>query len=132
MENASKALLIAGAILLAILLISLGIMIFTQAQDTVNNSGMSQAEIQAFNNKFLKYEGEMRGATVRQLINEVVANNADESTPTITATLNGTTIASSTLSGSSSGINSKNKYKVSLGYGNKGYVSTITIVTSGS
>ena len=57
MENASKALIIAGAILLAILLISLGIMIFNQAQDTVNNSGMSQAEITAFNNKFLKYEG---------------------------------------------------------------------------
>ena len=34
MENASKALIIAGAILLAILLISLGIMIFNQAQDT--------------------------------------------------------------------------------------------------
>ena len=49
MENASKALIIAGAILLAILLISLGIMIFNQAQDTVNNSGMSQAEITAFN-----------------------------------------------------------------------------------
>ena len=57
MENASKALIIAGAILLAILLISLGIMIFNQAQDTVNNSGMTQAEITAFNNKFLKYEG---------------------------------------------------------------------------
>lgn len=54
MENASKALLIAGAILLAILLISLGIMIFSQGQDTVNNSGMSQAAITAFNNKFHK------------------------------------------------------------------------------
>ena len=46
MENASKALIIAGAILLSILLITLGIMIFGQAQDTVNNSGMSQAEIE--------------------------------------------------------------------------------------
>ena len=48
MENASKALIIAGAILLAILLITLGIYIFQQAQSTVNNSGMSQAEIQTF------------------------------------------------------------------------------------
>ena len=39
MENASKALIIAGAILLAILLISLGIMVFTQAQDVTKNSG---------------------------------------------------------------------------------------------
>ena len=54
MENASKALIIAGAILLAILLISLGIIIFSQAQDTINNSGMSQAELQTYNSQFLK------------------------------------------------------------------------------
>ena len=54
MENASKALIIAGAILLSILLITLGIMIFSQAQDTIHNSGMTQAEITTFNNQFLK------------------------------------------------------------------------------
>ena len=70
MENASKALIIAGAILLAILLISLGIMIFNQAQDTVNNSGMSQAEITAFNNKFLKYESAKKSWKVKELVNE--------------------------------------------------------------
>ena len=80
MENASKALIIAGAILLAILLISLGIMIFNQAQDTVDNSGMSQAEITAFNNKFLKYEGDNKTASeVKNLVNEAMVNNADSS-----------------------------------------------------
>ena len=79
MENASKALIIAGAILLAILLISLGIMIFNQAQDTVNNSGMSQAEITAFNNKFLKYEGDQPGSVARSAVNEIIATNASES-----------------------------------------------------
>lgn len=79
MENASKALIIAGAILLSILLISLGILIFNQAQDTVNNSGMSQAEITAFNNQFLKYEGNgKKGSVVKSLINEVIASNSDE------------------------------------------------------
>ena len=78
MENASKALIIAGAILLAILLISLGIMIFNQAQDTVNNSGMSQAELQAFNNKFIKYEGSnKKGSEVKALVSEILASNAD-------------------------------------------------------
>ena len=76
MENASKALIIAGAILLAILLISLGIMIFNQAQDTVNNSGMSQAEITAFNNKFLKYEGTQKGSVVKSLINRQWNSNS--------------------------------------------------------
>ena len=83
MENASKALIIAGAILLAILLISLGIMIFNQAQDTVNNSGMSQAEITAFNNKFLKYEGTQKGSVVKSLVNEVISNNANSSNATV-------------------------------------------------
>ena len=78
MENASKALIIAGAILLAILLISLGIMIFTQAQDTVTNSGMSEAELQSFNSKFLKYEGNMKGTMVKSLIQEVSSNNGNE------------------------------------------------------
>ena len=84
MENASKALIIAGAILLAILLISLGIMIFNQAQDTVDNSGMSQAEITAFNNKFLKYEGkQQKGTVVKSLVNEVISNNANSSNATV-------------------------------------------------
>ncbi len=79
MENASKALIIAGAILLAILLISLGIMIFTQAQDTVSSSGMSQAEVQAFNSKFTKYEGNaIRGSQVKSMIQEVRASNSSD------------------------------------------------------
>ena len=78
MENASKALIIAGAILLSILLISLGIMIFSQAQDTVTNSGMSEAEITTFNNKFVKYEGNRKGTIVKTLIQEVMAANAEE------------------------------------------------------
>ena len=78
MENASKALIIAGAILLAILIISLGIMILNQAQDTINGSGMSQADVQAFNSKFTKYEGKQRGSVVRSLVQEVIANNGTE------------------------------------------------------
>lgn len=78
MENASKALLIAGAILLAILIISLGIGIFIQAQDTIGNSGMSKAEIQSFNSQFTKYEGTRKGSEVKALIQEVNASNASD------------------------------------------------------
>ena len=42
MENASKALIIAGAILLAILIISLGIMIFRQASGVVDSNAMDE------------------------------------------------------------------------------------------
>ena len=78
MENASKALIIAGAILLSILIISLGIMIFNQAQDAMGEGGISDAEITAFNNKFLKYEGKKQGSTVKNLIQEVNVNNSQD------------------------------------------------------
>lgn len=78
MENASKALIIAGAILLAILLISLGIMVFQQGQDAIKNSGMSKAEISAFNGQFTKYEGDRRGSDVKSLIQEINTSNASD------------------------------------------------------
>ena len=65
MENASKALIIAGAILLSILLISLGIVIFNQAKDVVSGSGMTQAEQQSFNAKFTQYQGTQKGSAIR-------------------------------------------------------------------
>ncbi len=78
MENASKALIIAGAILLAILLISLGIYIFSQAQSVVEGSGMTKAEVSTFNNQFLKYEGSIKGSEVKSLIQEVNINNKQD------------------------------------------------------
>ena len=76
MENASKALIIAGAILLAILIISLGIMIYNQASGVVNNNSMTEVEVTTFNQKFEQYLGDkVRGANVNSLINAVNTNN---------------------------------------------------------
>ena len=76
MENASKALIIAGAILLAILIISLGIMIYNQAAGVVNNNAMTEVEVTSFNQKFEQYFGEnVRGANVNSLLNAVRTNN---------------------------------------------------------
>ena len=78
MENASKALIIAGAILLAILIISLGIMIYNQAAGVVNNNSMSEVEISSFNQKFTQYEGtNIRGAQVNALLNQIIQNNVN-------------------------------------------------------
>ncbi len=111
MENASKALIIAGAILLAILLISLGIMIFNQAQDTVSGSGMSEAEMQSFNNKFLKYEGNVKGTMVKSLIQEVLATNADsDNKDGIKVTVNGE------ASPLTKYVSANNTYKVVMEY----------------
>ena len=75
MENASKALIIAGAILLAILIISLGIMIYNQASGVVNNNAMSEVEISTFNQKFEQYFGtKVKGANVRALLTAIRSN----------------------------------------------------------
>lgn len=76
MENASKALIIAGAILLSILIISLGIMIYNQAAGVVNNNAMTEAEVNSFNQKFEQYLGQnVRGANVNALVSAVNSNN---------------------------------------------------------
>ena len=135
MENASKALIIAGAILLSILLITLGIMIFSQAQDTIHNSGMTQAEITTFNNQFLKYEGKQKGSVVKAMINEVIASNADENHQNNGATVeiempgsnsatgSGSQIATSGSTITTKGIETSKTYNISLEYGKNGRVS---------
>ena len=141
MENASKALIIAGAILLSILLISLGIMIFNQAQDTVGSINMSEQEIQAFNNKFIPYEGSnKRGTEVNALIQLVRANNqaayddgAKEKIIDI-KTINGIDgyNISTTETGQVSGkVKTGEMFNVSFGY-EKGLVKSITIQKLGS
>lgn len=126
MENASKALIIAGAILLAILLISLGIYIFSQAQNVVNDSGFSKAEISTFNNSLLKYEGDQTGAVVKSMITEVLASNASD-----TAAGNGRSVTmklGQTNLTSTSQIQSSAKYNVVMSYDSSaGYINTITV-----
>ena len=89
MENASKALIIAGAILLAILIISLGIMIYKQASGVVNNNAMTEVEVTSFNQKFEQYMGDkVRGANVNSLVNAVKTNNmaTDDESEQVTVT----------------------------------------------
>lgn len=78
MENASKALIIAGAILISLLIISLGILIYNQATGATGNDGMSKAEIATFNNEYLRYEGVQNGSTIKDLIQKVNINNAQD------------------------------------------------------
>ena len=80
MENASKALIIAGAILLAILIISLGILIYNQASGVATENSMDEVSIQTFNNKFLQYAGDQKGAAVRALLSQINASNASSDT----------------------------------------------------
>ena len=82
MENATKALLIAAAILVAILIISLGLAVYNKAANATDSADLSQAQVQAYNEKFLKYEGtNKRGSEVNALLETVLNHNmtvADE------------------------------------------------------
>ena len=83
MENASKALIIAGAILLSILIISLGIFIFNQASEVTKSSNLSEVEVLNFNEKFTSFEGNnVRGSEVNSLLNRIVQNNVANQTDT--------------------------------------------------
>jgi len=78
MENASKALIIAGAILISILLISVGILVMNSTGD-VTDQVEAQADsmaVQTFNGQFTAYMGNSRSISqVRGLMNAVTASN---------------------------------------------------------
>ena len=81
MENASKALIIAGAILLSILLISMGIIVYRNASSTINSADMSETETQTFNGKFTPYLGtNVTANQVYSLCESVQTSNQTEKT----------------------------------------------------
>ncbi len=125
MENASKALIIAGAILLSILIISLGIMIYQQAAGVVNQDAMTEVEINSFNQKFEQYFGEnVRGANVNALINAVNANNRSTDDESRKVKINGAAANSSNAKNYKTG----KTYKVSEdGLSSGGLISNIKI-----
>ena len=87
MENASKALIIAGSILVSIVIITLGVMIVSNVTDTINNSSnLSEQELLAYNSPFEAYLGTRSGTQVKALCDKVRTHNnanVDDSTRNI-------------------------------------------------
>lgn len=78
MENATKALMIAGAVLIAIMIIGIGMMIYQSASGTITDS-MGQVDQLArdqFNSELLAYEGPQKGTQVKALITKIISLNA--------------------------------------------------------
>lgn len=128
MENASKALIIAGAILLAILLIALGMYIYTQAKDAMSNTGIDSQKVSSFNQQFTAYEGSVSGAQARALVDLVINNNNTAADATTQITINGSNPDSTTKASYSVG----STYTVEIsGYqtdgATKGYIKNINI-----
>ena len=124
MENASKALIIAGAILLAIVIISLGLIVVNNTRGVTDNADLSEQEIQTFNSKFTPYEGEkVSGTRVKTLLQAINASNtANDSDKEIT--LEGGIVSSAT---ETSSITAGSTYKVEITEYKKGLVCKIKI-----
>ena len=140
MENASKALIIAGAILLSIAIIGIGMYIYTTAQQTIQSANMSQQEITAYNSEFIKYEGTQNGSNVKALLQtvrthnavnkddkskQIVVNNGGTSSGNVVDTADGSTQKNITdaLSSTTAGT----QYDVTFDYSSTGLIKRINI-----
>lgn len=122
MENASKALIIAGAILVSILLISIGVIIINSTGNMTDQVGTTTdtMAIETFNSQFTNYEGRVSASQVKALVSKVNASNAANGTDRqVTLVWNGGLTAAT--------LKSTEKYTVSLGYAATGYVDKVTV-----
>ena len=80
MENASKALIIAGAILIAIVLIAVGVLVVNNMNEPVEQGveGMTDQAKQIFNRKFESYQGTQNANNVRALLSAIRASNSSD------------------------------------------------------
>ena len=85
MENSTKALLIAGSILVAILIVAVGMFVYNNASGTATDSmtSMSTQEIDVFNKQFDIYEGLQSGSQIKTLMGILLTNaNTNKDEPT--------------------------------------------------
>ena len=126
MENASKALIIAGAILLSILIIALGIYVFNMARGVSDSTALDEAEVNTFNSQFTNYRGKKMGSAVGELIDKAVSsaiqNKGDAQRlpdivynfDTVATSTNTTQLASKAVDTESANINKMNELRRKL------------------
>lgn len=134
MENASKALIIAGSILIAIMLISLGIFIFNRYSEHVKNqSDLSEQEVATFNSALTPYMGEsIPGSQVNALIQKVISIDyaaIDSGDQEKRVNIDGyVELNNDTINIKIRKVETRGKYfKVTPSYGNSGIINQITI-----
>lgn len=137
MENATKALLIAAAVLIAILIISLGLVVYNSSAETVKSANLSQQEVQSANEKFARYNGEnKRGSEVNAMLQTVLNANVDaaaakETDRQVSVTLDASEILSKTAKSITKQADTSKLYKIEVQYnGNGGLVDKIVVTTN--
>ena len=104
MDNASKALIIAAAVLITIMVITLGVLVFNNMSRSVDNeANLSKQKISAFNSKITPYIGQhISGSQVNNLVQyaRTVNQKADRDGDTIKKILvNGSYTPSNVVTG---------------------------------
>ena len=129
MENASKALIIAGAILISIILISIGVMVVNSGQQLVDTAGskMSQQDLQAYNADYLGYIGQQRGSTVRSLIQTVQSNNSTNKDLQIKVTVESESKEGQEVASLITKVKPSSTYEASVNYSDAGRVNELVI-----
>ena len=108
MENASKAIMIAGTVLVVIIIISIGVLLAKTLKDKTNTdiTAIESQKISTFNSQFLAFEGDRKGSTIRELIERVNKNNKIDNIHKVVVMSN------------ESSIQDSNTYNVTLYYSN--------------
>ncbi len=150
MENASKALIMAGAVLIALLIVSLGVLIFRNYADSAKKSAnMDKQEISEFNSKISPYvRNTISGSEVNALIQLVISINnncisSNDDTKQVVLEYTSTKDSASNLSikivkeGDKYKLNTNGRtkvqtgasyyYKVTADYSDNGLINKITI-----
>lgn len=117
MENASKALIIAGAIILAVLIIGIGMSVFMQASNSTGDSDLTEYEITQFNQKFIAYEGTISGSKAMALCDTVRTHNgqnSDDPTRQVLVTTEANDITADDAYGTATEDDSDEKFKSAI------------------
>ena len=130
MENATKALLIAAAVLITILIISFGIIIYNMASTATDSSSMSEVEVSTFNAKFLQFEGKrVSGSKVNTMLTTVLNNNMQQENDGKKVSITGDiTLAKDAKQLPTTKADTGETYTVTLSYSStSGYVNSIAV-----
>ena len=131
MENASKALIMAGAILITMAVISLSIFVFVNWKGKLTDtSKMDEQKVSAINSKILPYVGDnISGTQVNAMIQKVYALNKSGETIIIQINSLGNDLFSATgewNAGVPKKVITGQNYRVEALY-NNGYISEVII-----
>ena len=129
MDNASKALIMAGAVLISIALVGVGVYIFSSTNTMVGgaNQQLDDAAAQMTNSTLGQYAGtKVRGSTVKQLFEKARISNINKTLPIdITVKLGGSDVTSSL---STANVTDTKYYKVAITDENSdGYYDLVTV-----